>query len=44
MKLAAMAGYWASGPPADAGELFTAADRLGFDQVWGLARWPTVWA
>jgi F420-dependent oxidoreductase-like protein len=34
MKLAAMAGYWASGPPADAGELFTAADRLGFDQVW----------
>ena len=28
------AGYWSSGPPPGAAELFAAADRLRFDQVW----------
>src|SRR5256885_16804673 len=34
MKISTMAGYWSSGPPPDAPELFAAADRLEFDQVW----------
>jgi F420-dependent oxidoreductase-like protein len=34
MKVATTVGYWSSGPPAHAAELFETADRLGFDQVW----------
>jgi F420-dependent oxidoreductase-like protein len=34
MKIATMVGYWSSGPPADAGQVFTTADELRFDQVW----------
>jgi F420-dependent oxidoreductase-like protein len=34
MKIATVAGYWSSGPPEDAGELFATADRLRLDQVW----------
>jgi alkanesulfonate monooxygenase SsuD/methylene tetrahydromethanopterin reductase-like flavin-dependent oxidoreductase (luciferase family) len=29
-----MVGYWSSGPPPDAPELFAAADRLRLDQIW----------
>src|SRR5499425_464217 len=34
MKISTHAGYWSSGPPADAPEVFAAAERLRFDQVW----------
>lgn len=34
MKIAVTAGYWSSGPPAGAGQLFELADRLEFDQIW----------
>jgi F420-dependent oxidoreductase-like protein len=34
MKIATTVGYWSSGPPAAAPEVFAAADRLRFDQVW----------
>ena len=34
MKISTMAGYWSSGPPPDAPELFAAADRLRLDQIW----------
>jgi F420-dependent oxidoreductase-like protein len=34
MRIATTVGYWSAGPPAGAAELFTAADRLGFDQIW----------
>ena len=34
MRIAVSAGYWSSGPPAGAAELFEAADRMGIDQVW----------
>jgi F420-dependent oxidoreductase-like protein len=34
MKTAVSVGYWQSGPPAGAGELFERADELGVDQVW----------
>jgi F420-dependent oxidoreductase-like protein len=34
MKTAVVVGYWQSGPPEDAAELFELADRLGVDQVW----------
>ena len=34
MKIATIAGYWSSGPPDDAAELFAIADRLRLDQVW----------
>ena len=34
MKIAVTAGYWSSGPPAGAAELFEAADRAGVDQIW----------
>ena len=34
MRIATTVGYWSAGPPPDAAELFAAADRLGFDQVW----------
>src|SRR5579859_1224904 len=34
MKIAVTAGYWSSGPPAGAAELFELADRLEFDQIW----------
>jgi F420-dependent oxidoreductase-like protein len=34
MRIATMVGYWGSGPPPDAPEVFAAADRLRLDQVW----------
>ena len=34
MRIAVTAGYWSSGPPPGAAELFAAADRLEVDQVW----------
>jgi F420-dependent oxidoreductase-like protein len=34
VKTAVTVGYWQSGPPAGAGELFELADRIGIDQVW----------
>ena len=34
MKIAVTAGYWGSGPPPGAADLFDAAERLGLDQVW----------
>lgn len=34
MKIATSVGYWSSGPPENAPELFAAADRLRLDQVW----------
>src|SRR5215470_15689710 len=34
MKISTMAGYWGSGPPPDAPELFAAAERLRLDQIW----------
>ena len=34
MKLGLQLGYWGSGPPPNAAELVTEADRLGFDSVW----------
>ena len=34
MKIATTVGYWSSGPPGDAAQLFTTADELGLDQVW----------
>src|SRR5215831_15652149 len=34
MKISTMVGYWGSGPPPDAPELFAAADRLRLDQIW----------
>ena len=34
MKIATSIGYWSAGPPPDAAELFAAAERLEFDQIW----------
>jgi F420-dependent oxidoreductase-like protein len=34
MKIATSVGYWSSGPPENAPEVFAAADRLRLDQVW----------
>jgi F420-dependent oxidoreductase-like protein len=34
MKLSATAGYWSSGPPPGAPDLFIEAERIGFDQLW----------
>ena len=34
MRISTHVGYWSSGPPADAPEVFAAAERLRFDQVW----------
>ena len=34
MKIAVTVGYWSAGPPPDAAEVFAAAERLEFDQVW----------
>ena len=34
MRIAVTAGYWSSGPPEGAAELFETADRMGIDQVW----------
>ena len=34
MRISTTVGYWSAGPPADAAELFEAADRLGIDQIW----------
>ena len=34
MKIATNVGYWSSGPPDDAPELFAAADQLRLDQIW----------
>jgi F420-dependent oxidoreductase-like protein len=39
MRVATVAGYWGSGPPADAAELFAAADRLRLDQIWTAEAW-----
>src|ERR1700739_4908086 len=34
MKIATTVGYWSSGAPGDAAQLFTTADELALDQVW----------
>jgi F420-dependent oxidoreductase-like protein len=34
LKISTHVGYWGSGPPGDAPELFAAADRLRLDQIW----------
>src|SRR5271156_4687424 len=34
MKLGLQLGYWGSGPPANAAELVSEAERLGVDSVW----------
>ncbi len=34
MKIATTVGYWSSGPPGDAAQLFAMADELQLDQVW----------
>jgi F420-dependent oxidoreductase-like protein len=34
MKLGLQLGYWGAGPPANASELVTEAERLGFDSIW----------
>jgi F420-dependent oxidoreductase-like protein len=34
MKISTTVGYWSSGPPADAPQVFALADELRFDQVW----------
>jgi F420-dependent oxidoreductase-like protein len=34
MKIATSVGYWSSGPPGHAADVFAAAERLGLDQVW----------
>jgi alkanesulfonate monooxygenase SsuD/methylene tetrahydromethanopterin reductase-like flavin-dependent oxidoreductase (luciferase family) len=34
MRIAVSAGYWSAGPPPGAADLFTAAERIGLDQVW----------
>ena len=34
MKIATSVGYWSSGPPGDAPQLFATADELALDQVW----------
>jgi F420-dependent oxidoreductase-like protein len=34
MKIGLSTGYWGSGPPADAADAVTEADRLGFDSIW----------
>jgi F420-dependent oxidoreductase-like protein len=34
MKIATTIGYWSSGPPDDAADVFAAAERLHLDQVW----------
>jgi alkanesulfonate monooxygenase SsuD/methylene tetrahydromethanopterin reductase-like flavin-dependent oxidoreductase (luciferase family) len=34
MKIAVTVGYWSAGPPPNAPDVFAAAERLGFDQVW----------
>ena len=39
MRVATIAGYWSAGPPADAPDLFAAADRLRLDQIWTAEAW-----
>ena len=39
MKIATVAGYWGAGPPAEAADLFAAADRLRLDQIWTAEAW-----
>jgi len=34
LKLGLQLGYWGTGPPRDAGELVSEAERLGYDSVW----------
>jgi F420-dependent oxidoreductase-like protein len=34
MKIATTVGYWSSGPPGDAPQLFAMAEELALDQVW----------
>ncbi|MCL2581342.1 MAG: LLM class flavin-dependent oxidoreductase [Streptosporangiales bacterium] len=39
VKIATVAGYWSAGPPAEAPDLFAAADRLRLDQIWTAEAW-----
>ncbi|EME23907.1 LLM class F420-dependent oxidoreductase [Rhodococcus triatomae] len=39
MKLGLQLGYWAAQPPANAQELVTEADRIGFDAVFSAESW-----
>lgn len=39
MKLGLQLGYWGAGPPANAGELVTAAESAGFDAVFAAEAW-----
>jgi len=39
VKIATVAGYWGAGPPAEAADLFAAADRLRLDQIWTAEAW-----
>ena len=34
MRIATSIGYWSAGPPANAAEVFAAAEQLRLDQVW----------
>jgi len=34
VRISVSAGYWAAGPPPGAADLFTAAERIGIDQIW----------
>ena len=34
MRISVSAGYWGAGPPPAAADLFTAAERIGIDQIW----------
>src|SRR6516165_6892774 len=34
MRIATTVGYWSSGPPGDAAQLFAMADELELDQMW----------
>ena len=33
MRIATTVGYWSSGPPGDAAQLFATAEELALDQV-----------
>jgi alkanesulfonate monooxygenase SsuD/methylene tetrahydromethanopterin reductase-like flavin-dependent oxidoreductase (luciferase family) len=34
MRISVSAGYWSSGPPPGAQQLFEAAEQAGVDQIW----------
>jgi len=34
VRISVSAGYWGAGPPPAAADLFTAAERIGIDQIW----------